>query len=133
MMKIVKGPNKTLLYDMVINEIIDFHKLDTRFDHPKSHPMHSKTNSHAIKKLGYELKEGVWVRKSEYPNDEDDHGELSKHEPQRKHSKALSSKTPSTSNIEHTLTNLFGYIESMDGVNGLYEGRMSNLIVNQIT
>ncbi|EOY13971.1 Uncharacterized protein TCM_032920 [Theobroma cacao] len=59
MMKIMRSASKSLLYNMIVIEIIDFHALNTRVDPPKAHSMHTKIDSHIINKFGYECKDGV--------------------------------------------------------------------------
>ncbi|EOY26571.1 Uncharacterized protein TCM_028378 [Theobroma cacao] len=122
MWKVVTGARKGMMYGMVISEILNFHRLDTSCDPLVPHPLHYKLNSYTIKKLDYENRNGVWV-----PNwfvQEENNEEEEKEQEVRKEGEAFDqqvecSVAPDTShhhisNIEQTLTNLFGYVQSMD-------------------
>ncbi|EOY13998.1 Uncharacterized protein TCM_033004 [Theobroma cacao] len=54
---------KNLLYGMLVSEIIDFFFVDTQCDPPKSHALFNPSDEHTVKKIGFELKNGNWVKK----------------------------------------------------------------------
>ncbi|EOY09261.1 Uncharacterized protein TCM_024678 [Theobroma cacao] len=58
-----KRASKTFFYGILVSEITDFSSANTRCDPPKSHALFNPIDEHTVKKLGFELKNGKWVRK----------------------------------------------------------------------
>ncbi|EOY32176.1 Uncharacterized protein TCM_039758 [Theobroma cacao] len=117
MLHTIQGGIKNLFYGMLINEIINYFKVDNCCDLPKNHSLFNFIDEHSIKKLGFELKNNTWVKKrlinNSVFNDKRNEGEPSTY-PNGLSSAQLSAPMSTTFNVRQAFTRLISFVETMD-------------------